>query len=158
MFDFFSEKVPGFKEKAVTYFDEYIKTKAFANTLLREDVPAGVHIFAHKNIFEAVYSSNLLMRGTDFLITKPSELAYYPVVKLMMRHIGGHEVYGAVHAQEIGDSTFECPTKKTMETMIDTLLNDKELLIHLNERIIKLKEEGYYNGGYEVIKLAVKGR
>ena len=118
----------------------------------------GVHVFYHKDIFEAVYSTNLLMRKVEILITKPSELAFYPVVKVMMKHIGGHEVYGAVHAQEIGDSTFECPDKKSMNEMLDRLIEDKDLLIHLNKQIIKLKETGIYNGGYEVIKLAVKGQ
>ena len=98
------------------------------------------------------------MRHVEFLITKPSELAFYPVVKVMMKHIGGHEVYGAVHAQEIGDSTFECPDKKSMTEMLDRLLTDKELLIHLNKQIVKLKATGIYDGGYEAVKLAVKGK
>lgn len=157
MNDYFSEKIPGFKEEAKVQFDDYKKFKSFADKITNDDLDSGVYVFAHKNIFEAVYATNLLMRACDFLITKPSELAYYPVVKLMMKHIGGHEVYGAIHAQEIGDSTFECSTKKSMNQMIDTLLNDKGLLIHLNEQIIKLKEQGIYNGGYEVVKLAVKG-
>ncbi len=158
MLEFLDKHVKGLKDTAKTYFDTYEEVKKFAETLNTKDVEAGVHVFAHKDIFEAVYSTNLLMRGSDFLITKPSELAFYPVVKLMMRHIGGHEVYGAVHAQEYGDSTFECPDEKSMKQMLDTLLNDKDVLIHLNNQIIKLKKDGIYDGGYEVIKLAIKGR
>ena len=158
MFGFLAKNIDGLNSEAITHFDQYEEVKKFADTLNTKDVPAGVHVFAHKDIFEAVYSTNLLMRGSDFLITKPSELAFYPVVKLMMRHIGGHEVYGAVHAQEYGDSTFECPDEKSMKQMLDTLLNDKEVLIHLNKQILKLKKDGIYDGGYEVIKLAVKGR
>ena len=75
----------------------------------------------------------------------------------MMRHIGGHEVYGAVHAQEYGDSTFECDTTKKMNEMLDRLLEDKELLIHLNKRIVELKGGKVYDGGYEAVKLAVEG-
>ena len=157
MFEFLKKKIPGFENIAVTHFDNYQDTKEFVSKMEKE-VVKGVHIFYHKNIFEAVYSTNLLMRQVEFLITKPSELAFYPVVKVMMKHIGGHEVYGAVHAQEIGDSTFECPDKKSMTEMLDRLLNDKELLIHLNNQIIKLKETGIYDGGYEAVKLAVKGK
>ncbi len=146
MFEFLKKKIPGFENIAVTHFDNYQDTKEFVSRMEKE-VVKGVHIFYHKNIFEAVYSTNLLMRQVEFLITKPSELAFYPVVKVMMKHIGGHEVYGAVHAQEIGDSTFECPDKKSMTEMLDRLLNDKELLIHLNNQIIKLKETGIYDGG-----------
>ena len=157
MFEFLKKKIPGFDKLAVTHFDNYQETKDFVEKMDKEEIQ-GVHIFYHKNIFEAVYSTNLLMREVEVLITKPSELAFYPVVKVMMKHIGGHEVYGAVHAQEIGDSTFECPDKKSMTEMLDRLVEDKELLIHLNEQIIKLKKMGYYDGGYRAVELAVKGR
>ena len=92
------------------------------------------------------------------LVTKPSELAFYPVPKLMMRHIGGHEVYGAVHAQELGDSTFECETANALADMIDTLIGDPAILRHMCRRIMALKTQGVYDGGYEVVKLAVNGR
>jgi hypothetical protein len=42
--------------------------------------------------------------------------------------------------------------------MLDRLIADKELLIHLNEQIVKLKKQGIYDGGYEAVKLAVKGK
>ena len=157
MYDYLKDKIEGFEKMATTLFDDY---KAFKELVKNMDtlLVKGIYVFYHKNIFEAVYSTNLLMRKVEVLITKPSELAFYPVVKLMMKHIGGHEVYGAVHAQEIGDSTFECPTKKSMNEMLDRLISDKELLIHLNEQIIKLKKQGIYNGGYEAVKLAVKGK
>ena len=157
MYEFLKNKIPGFENMCETHFDRYELTKDFVNKMEYELVK-GVHVFYHKDIFEAVYSTNLLMRQVELLITKPSELAFYPVVKVMMKHIGGHEVYGAVHAQEIGDSTFECPDKKSMTEMLDRLINDKELLIHLNKQIVKLKETGIYNGGYKVVELAVKGK
>ena len=94
--------------------------------------------------------------GTDLLVTKPSELAYYPIPKLFMKHIGGHEVYGAVHGQEFGDSTFECPTKKEAAKMLDRLISDKEILIHVCHQIDKLKDQGYYDGAYECVRLAIK--
>ena len=156
MFDYLKKHIKGFENEVHKYFDEYDKLNEFVNKMDKE-VVEGTYIFYHKNIFEAVYSTNLLMRHVEMLITKPSELAFYPVLKVMMRHIGGHEVYGAVHAQEYGDSTFECPKKKSMNEMLDRLINDKELLIHLNEQIVKLKKQGLYNGGYEAVKLAVKG-
>lgn len=157
MWNFLNKKIKGFDKLCVTHFDNYEECKKFVLEMEKGHVE-GIHVFYHKNIFEAVYSTNLLMRHVELLITKPSELAFYPVVKVMMKHIGGHEVYGAVHAQEIGDSTFECPDKKSMTEMLDRLVSDKELLIHLNEQIVKLKATGIYDGGYEAVKLAVKGR
>lgn len=140
-----------------TYFNEYEKLKGYVESLRKEDAKGITAIF-NENIFEAVYSTNLLMRESDLLITKPSELAYYPIPKLFMRHIGGHEVYGAVNSSELGDGTFECGEKDSINAMIDRLLSDKEILAHMVNRIDTLKKEGAYDGGYECVKLAVKGR
>ena len=157
MWDVFQKEMPELKGIVKTYFDDYAGLKAWASTL-DGDSPAGITAFCHKDIFEAVYSTNLLMRYCDVLVTKPSELAFYPVPKLMMRHIGGHEVYGAVHAQELGDSTFECETAAALADMIDTLIGDPAILKHMCRRIMALKTQGVYDGGYEVVKLAVNGR
>ncbi|MBR3137009.1 MAG: hypothetical protein IKG32_08370 [Clostridia bacterium] len=157
MWDVFQKEMPELKSIVRTYFDDWQGLRAWADTL-DGDSPAGITAFCHKDIFEAVYSTNLLMRKCDVLVTKPSELAFYPVPKLMMRHIGGHEVYGAVHAQELGDSTFECETAPALADMIDTLIQDPAILKHMCDRIVTLKNQGVYNGGYEVVKLAIAGR
>ena len=94
------------------------------------------------------------MPNCDILITKPSELAYYPIPKVFMRHIGGHEVFGAIYGREVGDSTWECPDKKSISEMLDRLLADKEIIVHLCDRIDKLNEQGVYNGAYECVRLA----
>ena len=39
-----------------------------------------------------------------------------------------------------------------------TLITDKAILKHMCGRIVTLKNQGVYNGGYEVVKLAVNGR
>jgi hypothetical protein len=157
MYDFLKKSLPELEKNSVKFFDEYEKLTSFVQSMDEKDI-SGLYLVCNKNIFQAVYSTNLLMRHVDFLITKPSELAYYPVPKVMMRHIGGHEVYGAIHGQEYGDSTFECPDKESMNRMLDRLLSDKEILIHMTYQIEKLKEDGYYDGGYKCVKLAVEGK
>ncbi len=147
------KKVPEMKEYK-TYFNAYAEFKDFVKNAYDNNVE-GIYSICNKNIFEAVYSTNLLMRVSDLLVTKPSELVYYPIPKVFMRHIGGHEVYGAVNGQELGDSTFECPTIKGINEMFDRLLMDKEILVHMINEIERLKEQGYYNGAYECVKLAV---
>ena len=157
MWEMFKKQMPELEKECKMHFNDYQGLCDWADTL---DGPSrgGVTVFCHSDIFEAVYSTNLLMRKADVLITKPSELAFYPVPKLMMRHIGGHEVYGAIYAREMGDSTFECETPAALCDMIDTLINDKAILRQLCKRIVELKNFGVYNGGYEVVKLAIQGR
>ncbi len=140
-----------------TFFDEYDKLKEFKGQMEKEDVK-GVYCVYNANIFEAVYSTNLLMPVCDLLVTKPSELVYYPIPKLFMRHIGGHEVYGAIHGREFGDATWECPDKKSANQMLDRLIEDREIIAHMADEITRLKAQGYYDGAYECVKLAVKGR
>ncbi|MBO4319904.1 MAG: hypothetical protein J5857_05490 [Treponema sp.] len=135
------------------FFNDYDGLKKFVSTLKTENNP-GVYAVYNEDIFQAVYSTNLLMPEADWLVTKPSELAYYPVPKIFMKHIGGHEVYGAINSQEYGDGTFECPTEKSIAQMIDRVLTDREILVHFAERINTLNAEGHYNGAYECVKLA----
>ncbi len=137
-----------------TYFNQYNEFKEFVKEAYNNDV-TGIYSICNKDIFQAVYSTNLLMPASDLLVTKPSELVYYPIPKVFMRHIGGHEVYGAVNGQELGDSTFECPKLNQINEMLDRLLSDKEILAHMVSEINRLKAAGYYNGAYECVKLAV---
>ena len=118
----------------------------------------GITLVCSSDIFCAVYSTNLLMPVTDLLVTKPSELAYYPIPKLYMKHIGGHEVYGAIHGREFGDSADEYPTLKGICRALDKLVSDKEIIPHLCDKIDFLKSQGYYNGAYECVRLAAGKR
>ena len=95
------------KHYAKEHFNDWEDTKKFAEDALTGDV-IGIHGFWHENIFEAVYCTNLLMRSCDVLVTKPSELSFYPVPKLFIKRVGGHEQWGAIHSAEIGDGTLEC--------------------------------------------------
>ena len=145
-------KVKGIQTQ--NFFNEYTKLTYFVKNIKEGDA-SGIYAIYNKDIFEAVYSTNLLMPVTDLLVTKPSELAYYPIPKLFMRHIGGHEVYGAINGRENGDSTPECPTVKEVNAMLDRLISDKELIPHMCDQIDALKKTGHYNGAYECVKLAV---
>lgn len=143
-------------EKA-NYFDDYGKASAFAERALNEDVN-GIFAFCNEDIFAAVYITNLLMRATDALITKPSELAFYPVPKLFIQHVGGHEVWGAIHSAEMGDGTYEVAPKRETTDMLAILQNENEILLNMNECILKNAENGLYDGAYNVIKLATNSK
>lgn len=133
--------------------DNYEELKEFVKGM-RENTVHGITLINNSDIFPAVYSTNLLMPECDLLITKPSELAYYPIPKMYMKHIGGHEVYGAIHGREFGDSTDEYPTVKGICRAIDRVINDREIIPHLCDKIDVLNSQGYYNGAYECVRLA----
>ena len=121
---------------------------------IRSGKAKGIHVFLYENIFHAVYATNYLMRAIDIMITKPSELAFYPVPKIFNERVGGHEMWGAVRGAEIGDSTIE--TRSIPDTLqaIDIMTHDRDLLTMYCENIIKNKSTGIYDGAYKCVELA----
>ncbi len=140
--------------QATLHSDNWEETRTFASTALEADV-SGIHLFYNTEIFSAVYATNLLMRASDLLITKPSELAFYPVPKLHIKRIGGHEAWGAIRSAEVGDGTIECPTIAKTLQMLDLILNGKEALVMMNAAILSANRIGTYSGAYRAVELAL---
>ncbi|MCX8123456.1 MAG: hypothetical protein N3F66_04750 [Spirochaetes bacterium] len=153
IFDMIVNSQFGSKVKISTY-TQWPQTEKLVTALGTKDIP-GLHVVYNENIFSAVYATNLLMRVSDCLITKPSELAFYPVPKLFVARVGGHEMWGAIRGAEVGDSTVECETTEHTLQALDLLIYDDDLLSLYCQNIIKAKSIGIYNGAYEVIKLAL---
>lgn len=147
------KEIPGMREVSKEHFNQWEKTKKFAEDALEGEV-TGIHGFWHENIFEAVYCTNLLMRSCDVLVTKPSELAFYPVPKLFIKRVGGHEQWGAIHSAEIGDGTLECRDIPHTLQMIELFLKDSGLLLNMCTSIERNKTMGIYDGAYRVVELA----
>lgn len=147
--------IPELKTVSKEHFAKWEKTESFATEALTGEIK-GVHAFWHENIFEAVYCTNLLMRSCDVLVTKPSELAFYPVPKLFIKRVGGHEQWGAVHSAEIGDGTLECRDTAHTLQMIRLFMEDDHLLTDMCGRIIENKAAGIYDGAYRVVELAME--
>ena len=148
-------EIPELKEISTEHFNDWENTIEFANGALDGEV-TGVHAFWHENIFEAVYCTNLLMRSCDVLVTKPSELAFYPVPKLFIKRVGGHEQWGAIHSAELGDGTLECGDVPHTLQMIKLFIKEKQLLADMCENIINNKKAGIYDGAYKVVELAMQ--
>lgn len=138
------------------YFDDYVRTRAFAE-VARAETLYGVHAFCSDDIYAAVYATNLLMRECDVLITKPSELSFYPVPKIMIRHVGGHEVWGAIRAAEVGDGTYEMETLEQICATIDLIQDDRSLIPMMCDHIESANACGVYEGAYQAVQLAVEG-
>ena len=141
--------------QAKTFFNDYKNARAWAEAAVTGEAE-GIVGFCHADIFAAVYITNLLMRASDVLVTKPSELAFYPIPKLFIQHVGGHELWGAIHSAELGDGTYEVAPGRETADMIRLLQDEPEILLRMNDCILKNNEAGVYNGAYEVIKLAVR--
>ena len=146
--------IPALQDLSTEHFNNWEDTEAFAEHALSEEI-TGVHAFWHENIFEAVYCTNLLLRSCDVLVTKPSELAFYPVPKLFIRRIGGHEMWGAIHSAEIGDGTLECRDTGHTLQMIDLFLKDDAFLADMCENIKMNKKTGIYDGAYKCVDIAM---
>lgn len=145
------------KKYSTEYFNNWTETMEFANTALTQDV-YGIHGFYHENIFEAVYCTNLLMRSCDVLVTKPSELAFYPVPKLFIKRVGGHEKWGAIHSAEIGDGTLECRDISHTLQMLKLFIEEDTLFMDMCSNIEKNKKMGIYDGAYKAVELAMQKR
>lgn len=149
------KEIPGLKEVATEHFNDFVKTTEFAQNALQGEV-TGVHGFYHENIFEAVYCTNLLMRSCDVLVTKPSELSFYPVPKLFIKRVGGHERWGAIHSAELGDGTLECEDIPHTLQMIRLFMEEDTPLYNMCDAIVRNKAAGIYDGAYKVVELAKK--
>lgn len=141
-----------YQEAIETHFT-WEDTKAIADEI-RDQPASGVHVFLHDNTFHAVYSTNYLMRVVDVMITKPSELAFYPVPKIFNARVGGHEMWGAIRGAELGDGTVEATTIPLTLQAIDMLVNHNDLLEMYCECIVKNKSIGIYDGAYKCVELA----
>ena len=154
--------IPEFNDNSVPLklhfnnWKEELKIAEDAIDGLATEAGNGIHVFCNKDIFAAVYITNLLMRASDILVTKPSELAFYPVPKLFIRRIGGHEMWGAIHSAELGDGTQECETPEVASSVVKMIMEDPELIEDMCNCIINEKKKGTYDGAYKVVKLAAE--
>ena len=152
--------IPEFADDSVPvtkHFNDWASELEFANKAIEgfdTEAGNGVHAFCNKDIFGAVYITNLLMRASDILVTKPSELAFYPVPKLFIRRIGGHEMWGAIHSAELGDGTQECETPEYACQVLEMIMNQPSLIEGMCNNIIAQKKIGTYDGAYKAVKIA----
>jgi len=116
----------------------------------------GIHIFLHDDVDAAVYATNLLMRISDIMITKPSELSFYPVPKLFIHRVGRHEAWGAIRGSEMGDGTIEADSEDTLHRTLLALINQDDLIKMYIRHILINHHAGVYDGAYNVVRLAEK--
>lgn len=151
------QAIPEIAAFTTEHFNDFDETADFAEQAYSGEV-SGIHAFCHSDIFAAVYSTNLLMRCSDVLITKPSELSFYPIPKLMIKRVGGHEAWGAIHCAEVGDGTYECTTPAETNAMLRLIQENNDIIEQMCGNILTAHKAGIYNGAYRAVEIAVKGR
>lgn len=150
--EWLQDELRDYKDLIQTHFT-WDDTREFTDSI-RKGPAKGLHVFLHDNTFHAVYATNYLMRVVDVMITKPSELAFYPVPKIFNARVGGHEMWGAIRGAEIGDSTVETRTIPQTLQAIDMLTDYDDLLTMFCDCIVKNKSIGIYDGAYKSVELA----
>jgi hypothetical protein len=96
----------------------------------------------------------LLVPVVDVLACKPSELAFYPVPKLMIRRVGDHEAFSASRANELGDGTEEARTVADAGRYLDLFVAGAEPLVTMNAMIKRHAAWGAYGGCERALELA----
>lgn len=153
VWDLLRKRVMGFEALAEKHFD-WADAAHFAKTAMTEPI-RGLHVFLNDDLFAAVYTTNLLMRSSDILMTKPSELAFYPIPTMLLQRVGGHEAWGAIRASELGYGTIECTTVPLTLQTLDMLIHEPDLLALYCQQIPRLKTQGIYDGARRVLELAL---
>lgn len=140
-----------------TMHSDWKESRAFIEEAAERPVH-GVHVFLHSDFYSAVYATNLLMRVSDVMVTKPSELSFYPVPKLFIQRVGRHEAWGAIRGAEIGDGTIETASVTGLHRTLKLLVEDRDLPELYCSHIVRNWKDGVYDGAYNAIKLAEERR
>lgn len=137
-----------------TMHTDWESTKNFVADCKENDVH-GIHVFLHSEFYAAVYLTNLLMHVSDIMITKPSELSFYPIPKLFIQRVGKHEAWGAIRGAEMGDGTIETANERDLDRTLETLITTNDLLELYIKHILQNKKSCIYDGAYNAVLYAV---
>jgi hypothetical protein len=117
------------------------------------DVSPPIVLFNFVSHTEAFSATDKLIRISDILITKPSELAFFPIPKLFIRRVGDHEAASVLRSLELGEGTVECREPMHAKELIHIFTESDDLLLRMNESIIKNTLEGVYSGSKNAVEM-----
>lgn len=152
-----SLKKMGFKQSDYEVVGTMEGVYSFSEKLRAGQEPSkAITLFAFDEYFPAVATTDVLCRVTDVLCCKPSELAFYPVPKLMLRRVGDHEAASADRACELGDGTKEVREVKDAVAWVKLFGIERSLLESMNDNIMKNGKAGVYDGCKNAVEMAKK--
>ncbi|MCB1141434.1 MAG: hypothetical protein H7A24_14905 [Leptospiraceae bacterium] len=119
-----------------------------------EPVTPPIVFFHFANYFEAFTATDELICISDILMTKPSELAFFPIPKIFIRRVGDHEAASAFRSMELGEGTVECREVEHAIEMVKLFVDSDEIFHRMNECVIRNSKEGVYDGAKNAVSLA----
>jgi hypothetical protein len=125
-------------------FQSFCKERALEKLVESGSLP--IVFFNFKNYYQAFSATDELMAVSDALITKPSELAFFPIPKIFIRRVGDHEAASAFRSMELGEGTMECREPEHALEMVELFLEQGGITNRMNECIIRNSREGVYDG------------
>ena len=111
--------------------------------------------FSYDDYFTFVATTDILCNVADVLACKPSELAFYPIPKLMIRRVGDHEAYSASRASELGDGTLEVREVPLAVKYVKLFINTN-LIEVMCKSIEDNNNIGIYDGCKNAMRLALE--
>jgi len=115
-----------------------------------------VTLFSYTDKYPAVATTDKLCDVADVLVSKPSEMAFWAVPKLMIRRVGDHEQKSAFRAAELGDGTLEARSIGVIVQQIQDFIEKPSLLINMNQALKKNNEIGIYDGSKIAVERALE--
>lgn len=110
------------------------------------------HFLTHSESYSA---TDVLIRISDVLVTKPSELAFFPIPKVFIRRVGDHEENSALYSLDLGEGSVECREPSHAYDIINLFVNSPEVSLRMNECVITQAEKGTYNGSKKAVEIAM---
>lgn len=136
-----------------------VRSFCHANALAEVAEPADacpIVLASFRSHFEAFSATDQLVRAADVLVTKPSELAFYPIPKLHIRRVGNHEAASAHRSAELGDGTHECRSIAEAHSLGSLLIDSDDLFQRMNEDIVRSHRAGVYSGAEVAVQRALR--
>lgn len=120
-----------------------------------EELEAEAALLETGEPLEAVAATDRLMRAADVLVTKPSELAFFPLPKLHIRRVGDHEAAGAECSARLGDGTRELREPAEAVERVERWCAGDAELARLDEGVTAAARRGVYHGARAALERAL---
>lgn len=110
------------------------------------------HFLTHSESYSA---TDVLIRNSDVLVTKPSELAFFPIPKLFIRRVGDHEEKSALYSLELGEGSVECREPNHAYDLMLLFMRSPDLSLRMNDSVISAAQKGVYSGSKKAVEIAM---